>query len=205
VNLGKLLAGEDPVAIAKRLLGCELRTTIDGETTSGRITETEAYWAPDDRASHAFGYRRTPRTEVFYHRPGTAYVYLIYGLHELFNVITGPEEVPHAVLIRAVEPVTGLPTMLRRRKLTALAPRITRGPGTVSQALGISRAHTGVDLLADTAPIRLLPATRPVDDRTIVATPRIGIDGAGEQWAAKPWRFYLGHSPYVSRRPAPGR
>lgn len=198
VELNKLLAGTDPVTIARQLLGCELHTYVDGEHTAGRITETEAYWAPDDRASHAFGYRRTARTEVFYHRPGTAYVYLIYGIHELFNVITGPKEVPHAVLIRAVEPLTGTPTMLRRRKMNKVAPRLTSGPGTVSQALGISRAHTGLNLLDDQGIVRLLAGRAP-DPDLIVATPRIGIDGAGPEWAGKPWRFYLRGTEFVSR------
>ena len=194
----KLLSGTDPVEIARRLIGAELITTIDGEETGGYITETEAYWAPDDRASHAYGYRRTARTEPFYARAGTSYVYLIYGMHELFNVITGPEEVPHAVLIRAIEPSRGLDVMLRRRAMESLKPQLSRGPGVVTKALGITRAHNGLDLLADESPVRLL-LHEPVAEDDIAVTPRIGIDGAGPEWAAKPWRFYRKGTKFVSR------
>ena len=194
----KLLSGTDPVKIARRLIGAELITTIGGEETGGYITETEAYWAPDDRASHAYGYRRTARTEPFYARAGTSYVYLIYGMHELFNVITGPEEVPHAVLIRAIEPSRGLAVMLRRRAMESLKPQLSRGPGVVTKALGITRAHNGLDLLADESPVRLL-LHEPVAEDDIAVTPRIGIDGAGPEWAAKPWRFYRKGTKFVSR------
>lgn len=196
------LRGTDPVAVARGLLGAELITTFDGEQTAGLITETEAYWAPDDRASHAYGRRRTDRTEPFYADAGTSYVYLCYGIHELFNVITGPAETPHAVLIRAVAPSRGTDVMLRRRHMETLKPKLSAGPGVVTKALGITRAHNALDLLDPTAAVRLLPPVDPVPPEDIVATPRIGIDGAGADWAARPWRFYRKSSRYVSRRNA---
>ncbi|WP_420459727.1 DNA-3-methyladenine glycosylase [Neolewinella sp.] len=207
-NLRTLLSGEDPVHIARQLIGVELYTHIDGQETAGRITETEAYWAPDDRASHAYGHRRTPRTEPFYARAGTSYVYLCYGIHELFNVITGPEGVPHAVLIRAIEPTLGVPAMLARRHMESLKPQLSRGPGVLSLALGITRTHNMVNLLDAESPVQLRagagpcvmrgggPSCKPGD---VMCTPRIGIDGAGPEWAAKPWRFYRSGTQYVSR------
>ena len=194
-----LLHGTDPVYIARQLIGAELVTTIGGEETGGYITETEAYWAPDDRASHAYGYRRTARTAPFYAAPGTSYVYLIYGIHELFNVITGPEGVPHAVLIRAIEPSRGLPAMLARRHMESLKPQLSRGPGVVTKALSITREHNALDLLDPVSPVRLLPPPTVVSPDDIAVTPRIGIDGAGPEWAQKLWRFYRRGTPYVSR------
>ncbi|WP_116125779.1 DNA-3-methyladenine glycosylase [Lewinella sp. IMCC34183] len=198
-NFRKFLRGADPVAIARGLLGAEIVTQIDGTETGGRITETEAYWAPDDRASHAYGHRRTPRTEPFYADAGTSYVYLCYGIHELFNVITGPRETPHAVLIRAVEPTRGLPAMLARRHMEILRPKLSAGPGVVTKALGISRAHNALDLLDPTGEVCLLPPNERVPEAEIAATPRIGIDGAGPDWAARPWRFYRRGTRFVSR------
>ena len=197
--LRELLARENPVDAARRLLGMILTTGFGAATTAGKITETEAYWAPDDRASHAYGMRRTARTEPFFAAPGTSYVYLCYGIHELFNVITGPVDVPHAVLIRSVEPVRGIPTMLARRHMESLKPKLSSGPGVVSQALGISRAHNHLDLLDPAAFVRLEAPGEAVAEQEIVATPRIGISGAGPEWAAKPWRFYLRGSRFVSK------
>ncbi len=199
MDLRTLLSGEDPVHIARQLIGVELYTHIDGRETAGLITETEAYWAPDDRASHAYGHRRTPRTEPFYARAGTSYVYLCYGIHELFNVITGPQGVPHAVLIRAIEPTLGVPTMLARRHMESLKPQLSRGPGVLSLALGITRAQNILDLLDAESPVQLRAGAGPQVQADVVCTPRIGIDGAGPEWAAKPWRFYRSGTQYVSR------
>ena len=149
-------------------------------------------------ASHASGNKRTKRTEVFYRGPGTAYVYLCYGIHEMFNVVTGPEGVPHAVLIRAGEPRRGLETIQRRRKVKRGA-RLSAGPGVLTKALGIDRRFNGVDLFDPAGAIRLVLPESPVPEECIVATPRVGIDYSGEPWVSKPWRFYLRHNPYVSR------
>ena len=198
-DLKLLLGGEDPVIVARALIGVELVTTFNGVETGGRITETEAYWAPEDRASHAFGYRRTARTEPFYAPAGTSYVYLCYGIHELFNVITGPQGVPHAILIRAIEPTRGIPAMLERRHMEKLSPQLSRGPGVVTKALAISREHNAIDLLDPYSPVQLRAGGPPLPETEIIATPRIGIDGAGVEWASKPWRFYRKGTRFVSK------
>jgi DNA-3-methyladenine glycosylase len=200
----------DPVDLARRLLGCYLVREVQGRRTAGRITETEAYWAPADRASHARDHRRTARTETMFGPPGTAYVYLIYGLHHLFNVVTGPRDVPHAVLIRALEPAEGLRTMAQRRQhplpptsgarpLAALKPQLSAGPGVLSQAMEITTALDGSDLTSPAAGIWIEDRGDRPPERDIVATPRVGIDYAGPEWVAKPWRFYDGNSRFVSK------
>ena len=183
------------VKVAKELLGKVLVTTIDGVRTSGRIVEVEAYNGVVDRASHAWSGRRTARTEVMFGSGGTAYVYLIYGIHHLFNVVTNRKEVPHAVLVRALEPLEGIPVMLERMRRARLDHTLTRGPGNLSRALGLMTVHTGMSLLGDEIWIG--------DDgfrlrrSEIVATPRIGVDYAGED-AALRYRFFIKGSPWVS-------
>jgi len=199
MTLPNLLALPDPVHIARALIGVEVITTTGGVETALRITETEAYFAPDDRASHAHAGKRTKRTEVFFRAPGTAYVYLCYGIHEMFNVVTGPVGTPHAILIRAGEPSRGLETIKARRKQTKYGPKLSSGPGVVTKALGIDRALNGLDLLDPDGPVRLEWDGEPLGDEAIVATPRIGIDYAGEPWVSKPWRFYRRGSTFVSR------
>ena len=184
------LANPNPVTAARNLLGQELRTTINGETTAVLISETEAYFAPEDRASHAYGNKRTPRTEVFYRAPGTAYVYLCYGIHEMMNVVTGPVGTPHAVLIRAGTPLMGVDVMRRRRGIASANSRkpISVGPGVLTQALGVDRRFNGVDLLDGDGAIQLLPGLG-VPPEKVVTVPRVGIGYAGEPWVSKPWRF----------------
>jgi len=185
------------VTIARDLLGKILVTEFDGQRTSGRIVETEAYNGVTDRASHAWSGRRTKRTEVIFARGGTAYVYLIYGIHHLFNVVTNVKDTPHAVLIRALEPLEGIPVMLRRTGKPSPDHSLTRGPGNLSRALGLLTSHTGTTLLGDTIFI--------ADDgwrprrSDVVAGPRIGVDYAGED-ALLPYRFFIKGSPYVSGR-----
>ena len=194
-----LLTPPDPVQAARALLGAELITSVGGHVTSVRITETEAYFAPEDRASHAFAGKRTKRTEVFFAAPGTAYVYLCYGIHEMMNVVTGPAGVPHAVLIRAGSPVRGIDVMEQRRKVKAANPRLSSGPGVLTKALGIDRTMNGLDLSKPAGPIHLVMPKQILPDEAIASTPRIGIDYAGEPWVSKPWRFYVKDSIYVSR------
>lgn len=198
-NLPELLALPNPVHIARSLIGVEVVTQIDGKTTSARITETEAYWAPDDQASHARNHRRTKRTETFYQPAGTAYVYLCYGIHELFNVVTGQPDDPHAVLIRAVEPVDGLEIMLERRAMKTLKPQLSAGPGVLTKALGITRQHNGINLLDAASPVQLSVTGKELPASEIVAAPRIGINYAGSPWVEKPWRFYLQNCSFVSK------
>ena len=186
---------KDVVKIAKELLGKVLVTNIDGHKTSGRIVETEAYAGVIDRASHAYGGRRTARTEIMFAEGGKAYVYLCYGIHHLFNIVTNKNEIPHAVLVRAVEPLEGIETMLIRTGKRKLDNSLTKGPGNVSKALGIHRMHTGLDLIK--SEIQILDDGIRFDKKKILATPRIGVDYAGED-ATLLYRFIKRGSGYVS-------
>jgi len=188
-------ARPDVVKIARELLGKVLVTEFGGELTSGRIVEVEAYNGVVDRASHAYSGRRTRRTEVMYREGGTAYVYLIYGIHHLFNVVTNKEDIPHAILVRALEPLEGIPVMLKRTGKAHLDHSLTRGPGNLSKAMGLATLHTGYSLYEGEIYIGD-DGYRPRKTE-IIATPRIGVDYAGED-AALPYRFYLKGNPYVS-------
>jgi DNA-3-methyladenine glycosylase len=179
---------DDVVALSRDLLGKRLITCIDGIVTGGIIVETEAYRGPDDRASHAYGGRRTPRNEVMYAEGGVAYVYRCYGIHNLFNVVTYREDIPHAILIRAIEPTIGVEYMLRRRKLSTLSKRVAGGPGTLSEALGITLSHNRMSLNSDVIWIEEAPA---FCDSKVIAGPRVGVDYAGAD-ALLPWRFRAG-------------
>lgn len=180
------------IVVARELLGKVLVSELGGMRTSGIITETEAYAGVDDRASHAFGGRRTARTEVMYAQGGTSYVYLCYGMHHLFNVVTHQRDVPHAVLIRAIEPLEGIELMQHRRKGRALR---TDGPAVLSQALSISTAHTNLDLVD--GPIRIEDRGYKPKPGCIITGPRIGVDYAGDD-ALLPYRFRIAPS-----RPSP--
>ena len=177
---------EDVVLIANELLGKVLFTKMNGTITAGIITETEAYAGVNDRASHAYNNRRTARTEVIYAVGGTSYVYLCYGIHHLFNVVTNAENIPHAVLIRAIQPCKGVAAILRRRNKKKLDDKICNGPGTVSQALGITTSHTLKDLLGKS--IWIEDQGIKVLEKDIIKNPRIGVDYAGAD-ALLPYRF----------------
>jgi DNA-3-methyladenine glycosylase len=179
---------EDVVVIACNLLGKKLCTNINGVYTAGIITETEAYAGANDKASHAYNNKRTPRNEVMYHRGGKGYVYLCYGLHHLFNVVTNVQDVPHAVLIRAIKPVDGIEHILKRRKHKTLAKNTSGGPGTVSQALGISTKLNGVDLTKNI--IWVEDAGITFTKKQITTTARVGVNYAGED-AKLPYRFLV--------------
>lgn len=175
----------DVVAIAHDLLGKLLVTRIDGKLTSGIITETEAYAGAPDRASHAYGGKVTARNKVMYGPPGVAYVYLCYGIHHLFNVVTNRPGIAHAVLVRAIHPVKGLATMHERRGTPKLT---TGGPGTLSQALGIRTEHTGTDLRSTL--ITIAETSFALSESDIIIGPRIGVDFAKED-ALLPYRFHF--------------
>src|SRR5215212_8354876 len=179
---------KDVVKISKDLLGKYLYTNFDGIFTGGIITETEAYNGVIDRASHAFGGRRTARTEIMFSEGGTAYVYLCYGIHSLFNVVTNKKNNPHAVLIRAVHPTHGIEHMLKRRKMEQLKKNLSAGPGTVSEALGIHYSHSGLSLTGNK--IWIEDKGIAVNKKLIVASKRIGVDYAGED-AHLPYRFLI--------------
>jgi len=187
---------DDVNLIARQLLGKYLYTNIDGVCTAGVIVETEAYKGVIDKASHAYGGRFTDRTKVMYENGGVAYVYLCYGIHYLFNVVTAAEGTPHAVLIRGVEPVAGLDVMQERRKMAVLKSSITAGPGALSMALGITKKLNGADLLGDQLWIEDKGLSFP--DGDIVAVPRVGVDYAADH-ALLPWRYYVKGNKYVSK------
>jgi len=182
--------------IAVQLLGKLLFTRIDGELTGGIIVETEAYKGLEDKASHAYGGRFTNRTQVIYEEGGLSYVYLCYGIHYLFNVVTAPKGIPHAVLIRGIEPMEGIDVMMRRRNMVLLKPNITAGPGALSKALGINKDLNAKDLLGEEIWIEDNGIVF-LDDQ-IVSSPRVGVDYA-EDHAFLPWRYYIRGNKFVSK------
>ncbi|MCX2430362.1 DNA-3-methyladenine glycosylase [Pedobacter sp. GR22-10] len=187
---------EDVIALAKDLLGKVLYTHIDGQISAGIIVETEAYYGIKDKASHAYGGRRTNRTETMYSAGGVAYVYLCYGMHHLFNVVSSVKDDPHAVLIRAVEPLIGKELMEERRGMPVSRPAVSSGPGSAAKALGIDRTFnqkdlSGNEIWIEDHQIRYM-------DEEIIACPRIGIAYAQEH-ALLPWRFFVKGNPYVSK------
>jgi DNA-3-methyladenine glycosylase len=198
--MNKLDAGfyqrSNVLMLAKELLGKVLVTQFKGVLTAGRIVETEAYNGIIDKASHAYNGKRTTRTEIMYMPGGNAYVYLCYGIHHLFNVVTNVKDVPHAVLIRALEPLEGIDIMLKRSGKTKADFSLTRGPGNLSRAMGILTAHSGYDLSGDE--IYIADDGLKFKRGSIVSTPRIGVDYAGED-ALLPYRFILKDSPYISQ------
>lgn len=179
---------EDVVTLARDLLGRHLVTFIDNIKTVGIITETEAYRGPEDRASHAWNNRRTNRTEIMFGPGGHAYIYLCYGIHHMFNVVSGSEGTPHAILIRAIEPHDGVAAMLARRKSVAPRKRWTGGPGTAAQALGLHTRMSGARLFDPASLIQIHSGNAQPRSEEIQIGPRVGIDYAGED-AALPWRF----------------
>jgi DNA-3-methyladenine glycosylase len=189
---------DDVIRIAKELLGKIIVTRFNGLYTSARIVETEAYIAIVDRASHSWNGRRTARNEHMYAEAGVSYVYICYGMHHLFNVVTNKKEVPDAVLIRAVEPLEGVEIMLHRTGKIKADHTLTKGPGNAAKALGITKMNSGMNLLGDE--IFLADDGFKVAEKEIGASKRIGVEGAGEA-ALLPYRFYLRGNKYVSSYP----
>ena len=188
---------DDVVALSRDLLGKRLMTRIGGDViTGGIIVETEAYDGLKDSACHAFVGRYTQRTKVLWKEGGLAYVYLIYGMYYLLNLVTAPEGIPMVVLIRALEPTDGIDLMMLRRKLTKIEPRLTAGPGLLTQALGITNEHYGASLLDDTIWVE--------DDglrythEEIIASPRVNIGYAGDD-VHLPWRFRVKGNKWTSK------
>jgi DNA-3-methyladenine glycosylase len=178
----------DVVEVARDLLGKALCSRIEGRLTKVIITETEAYAGIDDRASHAYGGRRTPRTEPMFAAGGIAYVYLCYGIHHLFNVVTSSEENPHAVLVRAGLPLLGIDDMLARRGKASVDKSLLAGPGSLSRALGIQTGLSGTSLSGDIVWIEDHDIR--ISGGAIMTGPRVGVDYAGED-AARPYRFIV--------------
>jgi len=187
----------DVVQVAQRLLGKYLFTEFDGQRTGGKIVETEAYRGPEDKGCHAYNNRRTACTEIMFWEGGHAYITLCYGIHHLFNVVTGQAEEPQAVLIRAIEPTEGIPVMLKRRGMDKLETRLTAGPGAMSKALGITTDFHGHSLLLPESPIWLEERGEVITEEEILASSRVGIAYA-EEWKETPWRFRVQNSRWTS-------
>lgn len=186
---------DNVLEVAKGLLGKLLCTRIDGKLTKGKIVETEAYSGDNDKACHANNQNKTKRNHVMFEAGGHAYVYLCYGIHHLFNVVTNKEGSADAVLIRAVEPIEGVEIMLKRRKMRSVEKKLTAGPAVLSQALGILTDHYGANLKSE---IIWVEEGENVCEDKIVSTTRIGVDYAEED-ALKLWRFYIKENAWVSR------
>jgi DNA-3-methyladenine glycosylase len=172
--------------VARDLLGARLVRVLEEGQVSGFITETEAYAGEQDLACHARA-GRTPRTEVMYGPPGRAYVYFIYGIHWMLNVVAEPVDFPAAVLIRAMLPETGLEIIARRRP-AARQRDWTNGPARLCMALDIDGSCNGVDLTSPQSPLRMEPGVS-VPDEAVLTGPRVGIQGVPEPWRSQPWRY----------------
>lgn len=188
---------KDSLKIARELLGKRLIVPSDGIRVSGLIVETEAYMGPLDKGAHSYNNRRTNRTEVMFHEGGLAYVYFIYGMYYQFNVVVNRAEVPHAVLVRALEPEEGI-DLMRERRAGKRDTELASGPGKLCVAFGIDRSLNGADLTSSER-VWLEDAGRVVKPKEIMSGPRIGIDYA-EEFAEKPWRFWIKDNPHVSRK-----
>lgn len=189
---------DDVLAVAGELIGKILVTNWNGTITSGRIVELEAYAGAPDKASHAFGGKVTDRNRVMYMDGGVAYVYLCYGIHHLFNVVTHRKDTPHAILIRGIEPVKGIPLMLKRTDKKEFDNTLTRGPGNVSKALGIHTRHTGFSLRGKE--LYIAEDGYQYEKAQIKTSPRIGVEYAGND-ALLPYRFYVKGNAFVSGKP----
>lgn len=188
-------------SIARSLIGKVLVSEVDGKRVEGIIVETEAYQGENDRACHAYQKKRTPRTETMFLPGGHAYVYLCYGIHQLFNIVTNLKDEPDAVLIRAVEPVSGIETMQIRRKMAKVSYRLCQGPGCVAQAFGINNMLNTCDLIIGDQ-LWVEDRSIQISEDQIMATTRIGVEYAKED-ALRPWRFLLKNNFWVSAIPKP--
>ena len=186
---------KDVLQIARELIGKVLVTNINGVKASGMIVEVEAYAGVEDKASHAYNNKRTKRNEMMYAGAGVTYIYLCYGLHNMVNVVTNEEGVPHAILIRALEPMQGIESMLQRTGKQVADYSLTRGPGNVAKAMGISMAHNGFSL--SSKEINICSSSFSLDENSIAQSPRIGIDYAGD-CKLLPYRFFVKENKYVS-------
>ncbi len=186
----------DVVQISKELLGKFLITVFNNQLTAGMIVETEAYQGLTDRASHSFNGRYTARTRIMYQSGGVAYVYLIYGMHHLFNIVTNKRDIPDAVLVRALQPANGIEIMMRRRGLSSATSKLSNGPALLTRALGITSIHSGLSLLGQQ--IWLEDRGIVIAEKDILSGKRVGISYAGKD-AQRLWRFRIKGNPWCSR------
>ncbi len=193
--ISNLLSKETP-EVAKYLLGKYLISTIDNNEIICRIVETEAYRAPEDKASHAYQNKKTERTKFMFEKAGISYVYLCYGIHHMLNVVTGPKGYAHAVLIRAVEPLTGIDHILQRRNIT-LSAKLTNGPGKLCHALGIRYQYHNAIHLCDKSSMLWLADNDSIDKHQILSGPRVGVAYA-EESAHWPWRYQIKDNNWTS-------
>ena len=187
----------DVTLIAQKLIGKKLVSYINGKLTSGIIVETEAYSGKNDKACHSHLNKKTQRTKIMYENGGLAYVYLCYGIHHLFNIVTNQKNHADAVLIRAIEPQEGIDLMSERRNYPRPKYRISSGPGCMSEAMGIQKTHYGTDL---TGNLIWIEESKYANFK-IASTPRIGVDYAEED-ALLPWRYLVKDNPWVSAKNA---
>lgn len=185
----------DVTKVARDLLGKFLWTNFNNSITTGKIVEVEAYCGAIDKACHAYPDKRTDRTEIMYNEGGFAYVYLVYGMHHLFNIVTNMENLADAVLVRAIEPVEGIELMYKRRNVYRNNKLLTGGPARLTQAMGIDVSYNKTDLTGDT--IWITNGVE-INSDDIISTSRIGVEYAGED-AFLPWRYYINNNKYVSR------
>ena len=186
----------DVIELGKLLLGKFLFTKIDNEAvTGGMIVETESYKGKEDKASHAYQGRRTKRNEAMFLEGGIAYIYICYGMHSLLNVVTNQKDIPHAVLIRAIEPIIGIETMLKRRNKTKLQRNLTAGPGALTQALNITKKLNKLEFNSKILWIEDRGVL--IAENDIICSKRVGIDYAKEH-ADLPWRFRIKQSEWTS-------
>lgn len=186
----------DVLTIAEKLVGCELVSSIGDVVTSGIIVETEAYRGRDDKACHAYNGRRTERTEILYHEPGRAYIYLCYGIHHLLNFVCGKTGTADAVLIRAIQPLQGIEYMAKRRNMAHNNKNLTNGPGKLSDAMAIHTKYSGISVTEEGSPIKVFKLGD--QDFEINKSKRIGITYA-EECADWLWRYTMKGNKYVSK------
>lgn len=192
----------DVVALTKELIGKIAVTNFYNQLTAGRIVEAEAYNGPFDKAAHSYNNRRTNRTEVMFAEGGVAYIYLCYGIHQMFNIVTNEKDIPNAILIRALDPIAGIDFMLQRSNKTIHGADLTRGPGNVAKALGLHTSQSGRSLQSDD--IYIADDGFEYAEEDIIATKRIGVDYAAED-ALLPYRFVVKGNKYVSGKKSANR
>ena len=180
--------------ISRELLGKVLCTNYNGKLTSGIIVETEAYAGVIDKASHAYNNKKTNRTKIMYDSGGIAYIYLCYGIHHLFNVITNSKNIPHAILIRAIEPINGIETMLTRRNKKNKDYTLTSGPGSLTKALGITINDSGKSLMSN---LIWIENQKNINENNVISSPRVGIQYAKDD-ISNPWRYRIKNNPWTS-------
>jgi len=186
----------DTLQLSKDILGKKIVTNINNQITSGIIVELEAYLGINDKASHAYNGKSTPRTKTMFETGGVAYVYLCYGVHYLFNIVCNLRNIPHAILIRAIEPIDGIHLMIKRRNIKTNSYNLTNGPGKLCQALGITKKFNNKSLMDND--IWIEDTDNIIPDKNILSVPRIGVDYAGED-AKLPYRFYIKNNKWISK------